>query len=120
MKKIFLLLFSSYLLLLCTACEKQTGIVSLDVTCDYAYFNVTYTNEYGNDVTEVVDKSTSWSKDFQGRVGDAILLNVDVGPPQWWDDPEVYSTLDISFKGNSLISYEGITEYETIICRGRT
>ena len=100
--------------------EDETGTVTLRVTCATVPFNVTYDNEYGNDITEI-SNINEWEKQFirtcEGSCSEYTQwLNIDVGPPQWGNDTPAYSTLAISFKGNLLMSYEGVTEYETIYC----
>ena len=121
MKKIFFIL-SFVIFISSCAKDKQDqrfddvfGKVKYEVTCETVPFNVTYDNQYLNSVTEV-SNLTSWEKEFDIDDGEYVMLNIDVGPPMWGNDPPAYCTLKISYKENVLISYSGVTEYETIFC----
>ena len=114
MKKILLIsipfLFSS--------CERveRTGTLEYQISSSSDYFHVYYTNQYDNDVTEV-SYTNIWSKQFEVSKGVGVTLNFNEGGPTWGSasgDEEVEITMSISFNGNSLISYSGLTDYETL------
>ncbi|MBF90452.1 MAG: hypothetical protein CMP75_01655 [Flavobacteriales bacterium] len=118
MKKILLILI--FIPLLFISCEKLAGkgTVEYQITSTSDYFHVYYTNQYDNEVTEV-SYSNNWSKQVEGKKGDAVTLNFNEGGPTWGSgidtDENVEVNMSISFNGNILISYAGLTEYESLI-----
>jgi hypothetical protein len=115
MKKMLLILI--FIPLLFSSCEKLSlkGTVEYQITSTSDYFHVYYTNQYGNEVTEV-SYSNNWSKQFEGKKDDAVTLNFNEGGPTWFNDTDenVEVNMSISFNGNVLNSYTGLTEYESM------
>ena len=122
MKNSFFIFFLSCFILLFNSCDEfleespEIGMVRYEINSKSNYFHVGYLNEYGNDIIELVQGSTSWVKEIEIEEGELVHLKFDEGPEQYGYDNEVLTTLSISFNGNTLISYSGITEYEYINC----
>ena len=113
MKKFILLLIIC--LFIFTSCEKvNSGKIRYEINTESNYFHVEYVNEYGYDVTEVVQDANTWYKEIDGESGDGVHLIFDNGPPMWGNDSHELTTLSISFKGDIIQSYSGVTEYESI------
>jgi len=100
--------------------EPEIGVVRYEVNSESDYFHVTYTNEYGNNVQEP-SYSNFWYKECEGEVGETAWLFFDEGVDGWnsvvttFGQP-VAVTISISFNGNTLTSYSGISDYESIYC----
>jgi len=117
MKKLLFLLTS--IILIFPSCEEtpQSGTVEYQITSDSDFFHLYYDNEYDNLITEISNSNT-WSKQVTRNKGDVVLLNFNEGGQTHGvtsGDGDVYVTMSISFNGNILNSYTGITDYETIM-----
>ena len=114
MKKILIILITIPLIF--SSCQKTTGNVKYEITSESNYFHLSYTNKYGNTVTEVSNNNT-WSTEFEGEVDDYVSLLFNEGGSTWGissGDLDVFVNFNISFNDNILISYSGETDYKSI------
>jgi len=123
MKRLLIPLFLLNIIASCSTVENEIGNVTLRVTSATVPFNVTYDNQYGNDITEI-SNTNKWEKSFEitceGSCTDYYqTLNADPGLQgnvgNWHPNYSPSLTqMKIWWNGNLLISYEGITEWESI------
>lgn len=117
MKKLLLILLC--LPLLFNSCEEEeitiTGIVKLEATCQTVPFEVSYHNEYENDVTET-SNTTYWSKEFEAPSGHHCTLHFNNLNWNVLDaSTKVNCFISIKWKGSVQTSYDGEVEsYELI------
>ena len=126
MKKSFFIFFLSCFVLCFNSCDEfleespETGTVRYEITSESDYFHISYDNQYGNSISEVVN-GNNWFKEIEGTVGEYVSLKFDEGPETYGgmdsNGVEELTTLSISFDGNVLISYTGVTEFEIISCQ---
>tara|TARA_B100000795_G_C22461461_1_gene309409 strand:+ start:47 stop:460 length:414 start_codon:yes stop_codon:yes gene_type:complete len=86
-----------------------SGTVKLEVTCQTVPFEVSYHNQYENDITET-SNTNYWSKDFEALTGHHCTLN--------FDNPvstKVNCSMSIKWQGSVLTSFDGeVSNYELI------
>tara|TARA_B100001758_G_scaffold231908_1_gene228797 strand:- start:403 stop:765 length:363 start_codon:yes stop_codon:yes gene_type:complete len=114
MKKLLIILI--IIPLIFSSCQKNTGTVKYEITSESNYFEVQYTNKYGNDVTEM-SNNNNWSTEVEGEVNDLVALVFDqggLGSGSSSGGAEVFTTMKISFNDNVLISYSAETNWEYI------
>ena len=108
------LLFILCIPLLFSSClEENKGTVKLEVTCETVPFEVSYHNEYENDITET-SNTTYWSKEFEGLTGHHCTLKFD--NPNWSNGTgKVNCSMSIKWQGSVLTSFDGeVSNYELI------
>ena len=124
MKKSLFIFYLSCFILVFHSCDEfleETGTVRYEITSESNYFHLSYVNQYGNGISEVVN-GNNWFQEIEGTVGERVSLTFDEGPETYdWggsdsNGVEELTTLTIYFEGNVLVSYTGVTEYEAISC----
>ena len=128
MKK-YLILLIIPVLFFSTGCEEEEediviqGIVKYEITTESNFFHVRYWNEYGNVITELCE-TNYWTKDVNIDVVSSnqsldvyysvTFDNGEIGNQNSQGD-DVLITSSVSFNGNILESFNGISSYETLI-----